>query len=438
MFRQARNVRFAALTIVSAIAGSTALSVATAPKAYALQSRAQTPFASPQPKIDGLVIWGQGVGPIPRHVAYFNGKSLRHVSLNPNVCAAVLQNGDVVAWTPSSRPDDDNVHLVLKGKDIHKVCISHGLIYAASSSKVYVCDAAKGSSSVVSFTGAKLGWFEKINDLVCGKDHMLVLTSNGRVFSGATGIERPVASKGQYGVASLSQFDKAPLPGKLVEIGVLKDTPISMIAAGDFHSLVLTKDDHRVMGFGDNTFSQLAIPYKYGTACVNVPTVLKTRGEPIQASYIAAGGSMSYYGTEPSKLNGGRGALYAMGNGLYGQLGTGSFANQQKDPVRVKYFDDLDEYSETHNSTRPINIQYLTVGTTHTGAVLDNEIPSSVFVWGGNDYSQLGNAKKSRASKPIPLSGLSDTPNLVAPTQVLLKNERFVCGDNLSAVYTCI
>ncbi|ANB13651.1 Fmp25p [Sugiyamaella lignohabitans] len=451
---------------------------------------------------------------LPSRLDYFNGRLLRDLVLADDMAIAVLDNGDVVQWAGSQDSDVDSPQLVLKGKNINKVQVSRGKsVYAlANSGSIYSwpvsaatstsasssissdlekADTASSSSSssnnssngtrhwcsyfsifwggnsshksgttVTTLNTPSLSFGEYVKDIAVGNDHILALSSSGRVFSGSTGQIAPSESKGQYGIASMSQFDKAPEPGTLHEIKLLKKFPIAKIAVGDYHSLVLTKEG-KLLGFGDNLYGQLGISYSYRTANIAVPTELPISGILFggdihrKVTNIAAGGSITYFtvnaGVESEDV-------YSMGNGLSGQLGTGSFAHSQRSPLKIKHFSGLSAFSEKLNKTVPINISSWSVGTSHTAVTL-NSSPSSqdVLVWGSNESSQLGNGKRNIAGypRPVPLYETDASGNsTLSPVGLQLLtgqtmtftdhngktrkakvDQVITCGDSATAVY---
>jgi alpha-tubulin suppressor-like RCC1 family protein len=404
---------------------------------------------------------------IPHRLSYFDGKLLRDLAIGEDVGVAVLENGDVVQWgyghfTPK---------YALRGKGIVKVGLADdkAVFGLAKDGSIYSWDAdLKREAGAVSWwwkiwasppeeqTKIKLpslSFREYVKDISVGVDHILALTSRGRVFSGSTGTVKQ--SKGQYGIAGLSQFNTPPKPGTLHEIKLL-DSPVEQVATGDFHSLVRTKDG-KLLAFGENVYGQLGFPYSYRTANIAVPTALNLDQlntlRPTRVSDIAAGGSISYFTVEGEE---GR-DIYAMGNGISGQLGTGNFSNSQRKPLKIKHLGELVEFSEETGKSRSIGIESWSVGRNHTSVTLDNSVGDGygrdVLVWGGNEFSQLGNGKRSSAPHPVPVpDSLALHDALKTESLQLIEGEIefktdtgkkrtaevrrvFVCGSNTSALY---
>lgn len=430
----------------------------------------------------GVYAWGSNVGNViapgfgktfpaiktPYRIPYFDGRLLRDLSIGENVGVAVLDNGDVVQWgdgyATGSEPE-----VTVKGRNISKVQVAEGRavygltkngssVYAWSVSrdklvngpkldskcnnsgswwKIWTWGRSGGNTTTSQGTCLNLklpslGFREYVKDIQVGNDHILVLTSKGRVFSGSTGLypeDQPKASKGQFGIASFSQFDKAPLPGQVYEIKSFRDSIIAQIATGDFHSLARTKDG-KVYVFGDNLLGQLGLPYSYSTSNIAVPTLLPLykmyprRLTPI-VTHIAAGGDSTFVTVhpkfnpheivdrsqqlKPEELNR---EIYGFGSSLYGQLGTGGFVHAQSSPARIKTFANLTEYNEKLGKIVQIDLSNWSVSRTHAAVAAGSEERAALFgkdvlLWGGNEFSQLGTGKKNNIPKPSSVSDLN-------------------------------
>lgn len=465
----------------------------------------KSPYSTSYP---GVYAWGSNSGGVtapgfeslvttvktPYRIPFFDGRLLRDLKMSETVGVAVLDNGDIVQWgtdyfgksSPSKvseniptgytvdiAPIDPEV--TLKGKNIKKVAISNSkAVYGLNltGTKVYVWPLSKEdvhngpklksekswwqiwrffwrTNENVSYTTLKIpkmGFREYIDDIKIGNDHVLVLTSKGRVFSGSSGLylhHKPASSKGQFGIAKFSQFDDAPEPGILHEIKTFRNMVVKQIACGDYHSLARTLSGD-VYVFGENSLGQLGIPYSYKTAIISVPTLLPLHKlyprkiSPI-ATNIAAGGSTSFVSVQP-KLN----ALefyrefpgeeetmsslidkdildqvarnvFAFGEGLKGQLGAGIFVHTQSTPLRLKYFSDLKEYSESLGKMIPIDVSKWTIGKSHAAVIVGGQNGSigsgedrkhDVLLWGGNDFWQLGTGKRNSIPSPTRVPSL--------------------------------
>ena len=73
-----------------------------------------------------------------------------------------------------------------------------------------------------------------VQSLSCGKEHVLLVTSNGSVFSFGSG------SKGQLGIGSLENRSSPTI------LDAFDSLHIQMVAAGGWHSLALTGELLRI------------------------------------------------------------------------------------------------------------------------------------------------------------------------------------------------
>lgn len=473
-------------------------------------------FALPKnvypPDYPGVYAWGSNAGGVvapgfealvsnvkaPYRIPYFDGKLLRDLKLTETLGVAVLDNGDVVQWgsdyfgsgtaskeivKPSSVQGVDP-EISFKGKSIRKIAVSDSkAVYGLNSSgtTVYAWPVSKselqngpkprverswwrpwrliwrGSDNVsyITLKTPPLGFSEYIDDVQVGNDHVLVLTSKGRVFSGVSGVyphHTPSSSKGQLGIAKFSQFDQPPPPGTLYEIKHFKNRLVSQIACGDYHSLARTLAGD-VYVFGENSLGQLGLPYSYKNAFIAVPTLLPLHKlyprkiNPVAVN-IAAGGSTSFVSIKP-EINAREfyrefpgeddesmknfvdqdvvdqiaRNVFAFGNGLKGQLGNGTFIHAQSSPIAVKYFSQMKEYSEDLGKMVPIDVSNWSVGKNHVAVAVggttvkpkDKKTAGAnkdVVIWGGNDFWQLGTGKRNSYSNPNRIPAL-DTLSLV-------------------------
>ena len=155
----------------------------------------------------------------------------------------------------------------------------------------------------------------KVLEIACGMDYSIVRTSYGLYSWGDN-------SCGQLG---LGDRNRRQLP---TVIDSLSSNQIIAVACGENHSLVIDIFN-RVFVFGDNCHGQLGNGTKdpYQT----VPLIL-----PISTPIVqVCGGSMH------SVLLAAGGAVYAMGNNSYGQLGVQG-VDESSEPLRVEV---LNEYN---------------------------------------------------------------------------------------------
>ncbi|KAI1344511.1 regulator of chromosome condensation 1/beta-lactamase-inhibitor protein II [Xylariaceae sp. FL0016] len=416
----------------------------------------------------GVYAWGTNSGRVaapdsaenvvktPRRISYFDGQLLRDIKLDREFGAAVTENGDLVQWGNGFSKENPTPVKTLKGKDLAKIEISrdriialgrNGTVYSLPVAASDQVDGAKPSQSswlsfwsspnTVSYRTLKpdnLGWGESVKDIASGLEHVLLLTSKGRVFSAASSTS-DFPSKGQLGIPGLTWATRPEGPfDQPHEILTLKGFKISKIAAGDAHSLALEQDG-RVFVFGDNTSGQLGFEVESEISYVDGPIPLPFskiyRGTNLQprVTSIAAGGANSYFMVDATRVAGQKeevGAqrglgrvtadVWACGSGICGSLGTGKWTHVSLGPSKIKTLSGLFEYDEKNKSVVPIRLARLSAGSTHASAVMDNVTyvdatdkssqndtnwGADIVWWGGNEHYQLGTGKRNNVATPI-------------------------------------
>lgn len=356
--------------------------------------------------------------------------------------------------------------MTLKGKGIDKVVLSKDKIIALSKSgKIYGFPISKqaqhtggkptesswvpgmSSSSAISYRHLEpsLSYSEKVTDIAAGRDHILILTSKGRVFSSAAASTYP--NRGQMGIPGLIYSTRpADKPYDTAhEITALQGHTIKQIAAGDFHSVVLD-DKGQVYTFGDNIHGQLGFEYHPETNIVDVPTPLPLstiypKGVEPKAAKIAAGGMNSYFIVDVNEAGRSSVDVLSCGTGIHGNLGNGRWKHIQGTPEKIKALSGLFEYNETIQKTQPIRLRDLSVGATHAAAVVANNTNikaagtsssdvnygADVLWWGNNEHYQLGTGKRNNASVPVYIQPLDGVP-------AGLENSKFTGSSSRGAI----
>ncbi|KAI0154613.1 RCC1/BLIP-II [Xylariaceae sp. FL1272] len=422
----------------------------------------------------GVYAWGSNSGRVaapdsndfvvktPRRIAYFDGQLLRDIKLDREFGAAITEKGDLVQWGTGFNKEHPTPTPTLKGKDLVRIEVSRDRVIAlGKDGSVYSIPAAsadqnpgdKPKQSSLNFWSDSaptiyrqlkpngLGWGEQVTDISSGLEHVLLLTSKGRIFSAASSTS-DFPSKGQLGVPGLTWTNRPQGPyDQPHEITTLKGFNISKIAAGDFHSLAL-ENDGRVFVFGDNTSGQLGfeaekeIPFVDGPIPLPFTKIYKGTGMQPKVTSIAAGGANSFFAVDATRVpkpgedetntkDLGRvtSDLFACGAGIWGTLGNGRWTHISLGPTKVKTLSGLSEFDEKKNAVVPIRIARMSVGSTHAAAVLDNVTyvdatdsksdhdtnwGADVVWWGGNEHYQLGTGKRNNIATPTyigPLDG---------------------------------
>lgn len=418
----------------------------------------------------GVYAWGSNSGRVaapdsveafiktPRRISFFDGMLLRDIKLDRRFGAAVTEKGDLLQWGVGYSPDSKEPRPTLTGKDLVSIEISKDRIIGLSSNgTVYSVPVSLEDQSVgskpsestwipfwrsrpnVSYRTIKiegLAWGEKVSVIRSGMEHLLLLTSAGRVFSAASSSEE-FPSRGELGVPGLNWKTRPPGPyDQPHEIATLRGFEITDIATGDHHSLVVDKEG-RAFSFGDNTSGQLGFEPTAEAPYVDAPSLLPvtrlysgTNLSPVVTS-VAAGGVNSFFTVDATRVAGvqeevpARAALgritadtWSCGQGILGTLGNGRWTHMQGTPTKIKTLSGLFEYDEDTKTVVPIRLKRLSVGATHASATMDNVTHvaagesratdsrndtnwgADVVWWGGNEYFQLGTGKRNNLNAP--------------------------------------
>ncbi|XP_033210790.1 probable E3 ubiquitin-protein ligase HERC4 isoform X2 [Belonocnema kinseyi] len=187
--------------------------------------------------------------------------------------------------------------------------------------------------------------------IACGLKHTLALTNNGELYAWGSNKE------GQLGLGPGIRKELKP---KLVSS--LAGIPIAFIACGGYHSLVVSKSG-AIFGWGRNTFGQLGLN---DTTERFLPTQLRTLRNS-RVRYMACGEEFSVFLT----MDGG---VFTCGNGMYGQLGHGTYSNEILPRQVVELMGSI--------------VTQISCGRQHTLALVPKG--GRVYAWGLSAAGQLG------------------------------------------------
>ncbi|KAG0277304.1 hypothetical protein BGZ95_006145 [Linnemannia exigua] len=398
-------------------------------------------------KAPGIMLWGSnknglvdptgrspGVIQIPQRLTAFQGKVLRDLKLGDDFAAAVDEDGNVYQWGSGYNQQSHQPEATLTNRDITQVTLCDTKLYGLSKdgSRIYVLpkvrpmsgptkaaiDYQKPKGSVLRYVG--LGGSaddkhdpmaqlpvqdlllkdERILSMSSGKSHMVMVTSQGRVFGSDDGL-------------SVSLIGNADF----------KQSRILEVACGEVHTLA-RDDQGRGWAWGINGFGQLAQgAYSHANLKLSNPTLIKdipgTEGG-VECVRVAAGGQSSYFVLKEKNVF----KVKSAGMGQWGQLGDGSYTHIQGSLVTIAPLSNLAEFKEQEKKMMPIGIHDLAIGSTHGFAVLDNAITKDkdqeasttsttssltttvthgrdVLSWGQNTYYQLLTGKRTNKTEPV-------------------------------------
>jgi uncharacterized repeat protein (TIGR02543 family) len=267
--------------------------------------------------------------------------------------------------------------------------------------------------------------------IAAGYNYTVALKHNGSVWVWGEN------SNGELGNATNAYFSS--VPAQLTNL-----SNIAAIAAGDFHTVALTKDG-TVWSWGNNNSGRLG--YDTGGSSDRTPRQVSTLNiDGVGVKAIAAGGGH----TAALKNDG---TVWTWGSNYYGQLGynTGT-VDYSITPNRVPNLSDIDSialgnahtavlkkndrtvWEWGYNSRDPVQVRLnsaevlkgvvsIVARDNRTIALLED---GSLRGWGANDYGQLGDGtfEKNRqfATKPI-LNGVFNSVGTGTRHSIAVKND---------------
>ncbi|KAF9203995.1 hypothetical protein BGZ49_005794 [Haplosporangium sp. Z 27] len=370
--------------------------------------------------VPGIMLWGSnknqlidpsgkspGIIQIPQRLTAFQGTVLRDLKLGDDIAAAVDDQGNVYQWGSGYSSNAHQPEVTLKNRDIASVTLCDKKLFGLSrdGTRVYVIPKARPTNgptkAAVEYQPKGSAWRyvglggnsddqmtqlpvkdllqkgEIITSFASGKNHLLMVTSEGRVLGSDDGLSVSLIGENNF-----------------------RQSRILEVACGDVHSLA-RDDQGRCWAWGVNGFGQLAQgAYSHSNLKLTQPTLVKDIPGAvggIECVKVAAGGSTSYVVINEQN----RFIVKSAGMGQWGQLGDGT--------MLFAYTD-----KEAEKKLMPIGIYDLVIGSTHAFAVLDNAVIEhtsskkevvnhgrDVLSWGQNTYFQLLSGKRINRTEPV-------------------------------------
>nr|XP_020140155.1 E3 ISG15--protein ligase HERC5-like isoform X1 [Microcebus murinus] len=194
----------------------------------------------------------------------------------------------------------------------------------------------------------KLGKKMKIHSMDQGTEHLVILSSDGKLFEYNYSIEH-------------ARFQS-----------ILREKNIIQITCGDYHSLALSKGGE-LFAWGQNLHGQLGL----GSTFPSTPTpqmVDRLAGVPLVQISAGEAHSMALSMS---------GNIYSWGNNEFGQLGLGHTENKDS-PSLIEALDNQ-------------KVEFLTCGGFHTALLTKDGL---VFTFGAGQYGQLGHGSTQNELRP--------------------------------------
>ena len=225
-----------------------------------------------------------------------------------------------------------------------------------------------------------IGYLDGVTAVAAGRDHSLALRSDGTVWAwGANNC-------GELGNGISGSGTHKNTPAQVLgEGGIGYLDGVTAIAGGWDHSLAL-KSDGTVWTWGHNWYGQLGD----GTNT--------DRSTPVQVLDKDGIGYLDGVTAIATRSNcslalKSDGTVWAWGWNEHGQFGDGTFGGTESTPVQV-----LDKDGIGHLT----DVTAIAAGHSHTLALKSD---GTVWVWGYNDVSQLGDGTDTQRNTPVQVSG---------------------------------
>eukprot|EP01124_Arcella_intermedia_P025572 TRINITY_DN4597_c0_g1_i1.p1 TRINITY_DN4597_c0_g1~~TRINITY_DN4597_c0_g1_i1.p1 ORF type:complete len:514 (-),score=118.61 TRINITY_DN4597_c0_g1_i1:43-1584(-) len=207
----------------------------------------------------------------------------------------------------------------------------------------------------------------KVLQVECGGNFSMALTCEGLLYCWGEN------DKGQLGIGSNSN---EPTPQRVLGL-----TNVIQLSCGYSHVLALTKDG-QLFSWGHNGDGRLGLG---NNTNLSVPTKITTI--PSKILQIACGGQHSMALCSD-------GSLYSWGWNAYGQLGIGNTQNQSL-PKKVIGISE--------------RIREIRCGYSHSMVITTRD---NLYIWGRNEYGQLGNGNHNNETTPIIIKILKESAKL--------------------------
>jgi alpha-tubulin suppressor-like RCC1 family protein len=212
-----------------------------------------------------------------------------------------------------------------------------------------------------------------IESVAAGDNHSLVLTEDGDVFA--------------FGDNSYGQLGDGTRTRRTAPVKVSLGVKAKAVSTGNSHSLAAVKEDQGgVMSWGLNNNGQLGD----GTTTQRIDPVFLL--DKVLCRTVSAGDNHSLALTE-------NGEVFSWGLNNNGQLGDGT-TTRSLVPLKIKDFVDL-----------KLSIIAIAAGGNHSMALTSE---GRVWVWGDNNYGQLGDETKTDRSRPVVVRGLEGVVAIAA------------------------
>lgn len=278
-------------------------------------------------------------------------------------------------------------------------------------------DQTLANSSAVVKTPTRIGSLEKMRKIALGEAHAVAVSESGQVFTWGSDDFGQLGRGWMPGMLqriSSDSFRKSKsLPAQVVNNGI-RSKDATDVAAGDFHTLVLTSKGE-IWAWGSNVDGQLGLKAceisKYGDGiggCSSKAPEMPYTDSPqlIKSSvnFTAVDASARYSMAIGRVENDGHaaGQLYTWGLGESGQLGLG----KDGELLRATFPKRVTGYQDIHGTKLSgVKVIFAAAGESHAATVSSD---GDLYTWGSNTFGQLGHGDRVSRYEPTKVQALSD------------------------------
>ena len=296
-----------------------------------------------------------------------NLQNVKEISIGANHNVILTTSGEIYVWGHNAygqlglgHEHEQNSPQKLNLENIKKIhCSDDCTMALTTSGEIYAWGSNSfgqlglGNNQSHQNLPQKLINLEPIDKIFCGNSYTMALTKSFEVY--AWGFN-------YYGVLGLDHTQDQNSPQKIIL------PPVEKIICGLFHVIALTKNSE-VYVWGSNSYGQLGLGHN---EYVQMPQKL----ECANIKEITCGDDYTVALT--TNLD-----IYTWGSNMYGTLGSGNKSD--------RYTDQMATYKNCCNDIpEKVNLNHIRNISCGGGHIVALTIFNEIYVWGYNEYGQLG------------------------------------------------
>lgn len=417
----------------------------------------------PSDTTPGIYLFGQVADKkFPARKKGFDSKYFLDVLVRNDLVVAIDDSGAVFQYSPTVdqlvkiKTPSRMSQVFLSGSKLYYLSANKKDLYCGSkeptqSTSNWLTGSTSSSIRKVDIEGLERG--EKIQKVSAGLNHLILLTSKGRLFE--INSAENAMNKGQYALPIYSPtklestvplnaaYELKTLNYEVVGSGqkkTLQPRVFKDIAVGSFHNIVVDSRNN-VWSWGDNAFSQCGVESSTIGDIQPIPRLVFSIGDlhniakyslpdkgaqgTLDIINVNCSDETSFlklcynHSKDPAQD---QDLILGFGNGLKGQLGLSRYIHKIGLPLVIKSLIGMKEYDTVGQKTTNVGIKDVITGGNHTFIVLDNAgSGKDVLVFGDNNKGQFGNGKTVKSSKPLHLPKLLEPSDFEALKKELVK-----------------